>query len=132
MTDHAKQLLDIARRHFPTVQTLATRNSDPLDFHDVSVWAIEAALEEAYQAGRGAAAVAVAPAFCDFEDCDQERTHPRGSMTYCAGHAAEFDVQMVLLGRAPESLLATRRAELDFTALSRGDLERLLRLFGVL
>jgi len=35
------------------VQTLQTQHSDRLDFHDVSVWAIEAALQAAYQAGLG-------------------------------------------------------------------------------
>ena len=44
----------IARRHLD-IETLATRNSDRLDFHDVSVWEIKSALEEAYQAGKLAA-----------------------------------------------------------------------------
>jgi hypothetical protein len=48
-------LLEIARRHFPRIQTLETRNSDALDFHDVAVWSIRAALEAAYAAGRAAA-----------------------------------------------------------------------------
>ena len=34
------------------IETLETRNSDHLDFHDISVWMLRAALEEAYQAGR--------------------------------------------------------------------------------
>jgi hypothetical protein len=46
-------LRDLARRHFG-VETLDTRNSDSLDFHDVAVWSIRAALEEAWQAGRAA------------------------------------------------------------------------------
>jgi len=33
-------------------ETLETRNSDSLDFHEVSVWGIKAALEEAFAAGR--------------------------------------------------------------------------------
>ncbi|MET4129959.1 hypothetical protein ACSSV6_003221 [Roseovarius sp. MBR-38] len=45
-------LLEIATRHFHTIETLETRNSDRLDFHDVAVWAIRAALEEAFEAGR--------------------------------------------------------------------------------
>jgi hypothetical protein len=45
-------LLDIATRHFHSIETLETRNSDRLDFHDVAVWAIRAALEEAFEAGR--------------------------------------------------------------------------------
>jgi len=50
-------ILDIATRHF-FVETLETRNRDRLDFHDVAVWAMRAALEEAFEAGRctGAAA----------------------------------------------------------------------------
>ena len=37
------------RRH---LETLETRNSDSLDFHDMAVWSIKAALEAAYEAGR--------------------------------------------------------------------------------
>jgi hypothetical protein len=36
------------------VATLETRNSDSLDFHDVSVWAIRAALQAAFDAGKQA------------------------------------------------------------------------------
>lgn len=46
-------MLDIAQRHF-FIETLETRNRDRLDFHDVAVWAIRAALEEAFEAGRRA------------------------------------------------------------------------------
>lgn len=34
------------------METLETRNSDRLDFHDLSVWSIEEALREAYIAGQ--------------------------------------------------------------------------------
>ena len=37
------------------IETLATRNSDSLDFHDVSVWGVKSALMAAYEAGRQAA-----------------------------------------------------------------------------
>jgi hypothetical protein len=47
-------ILDIATKHF-FIETLETRNSDRLDFHDVAVWAIRAALEAAYAAGHAAA-----------------------------------------------------------------------------
>jgi hypothetical protein len=47
-------LLEIAAKHFHSIETLETRNSDRLDFHDVAVWAIRAALEEAFEAGRRA------------------------------------------------------------------------------
>ncbi|MDP1669538.1 DUF6900 domain-containing protein [Phaeovulum sp.] len=52
-------LLEIARTHFPSIETLETRNSDGLDFHDVAVWAIRSALEAAYEAGRVAGAKAM-------------------------------------------------------------------------
>ena len=44
-------ILDIATRHF-FIETLETRNRDRLDFHDVAVWAMRAALESAYEAER--------------------------------------------------------------------------------
>ena len=44
-------LADIAARHLH-LETLETRNSDSLDFHDMAVWSIKAALEAAYEAGR--------------------------------------------------------------------------------
>ena len=44
-------LQDIATQHL-FVETLETRHSDRLDFHDVSVWGIKAALEAAYLAGQ--------------------------------------------------------------------------------
>lgn len=37
------------------LKTLEARNSDELDFKEVSVWEIKAALEAAYEAGRAAA-----------------------------------------------------------------------------
>ena len=43
-------MLDIAKRHF-FVETLDTRNSDALDFHDVAVWSLHDALRAAYEAG---------------------------------------------------------------------------------
>lgn len=46
-----KILTGIAQKNIPGVETLKTRNSDDLDFHDVAVWAIKAALEDAFIAG---------------------------------------------------------------------------------
>ena len=46
-----KIIFAIAQKHF-NVDTLQTRNLDRLDFYDVSVASIKAALEEAYQAGK--------------------------------------------------------------------------------
>jgi hypothetical protein len=33
------------------IKTLKTQNSDELDFHNISVWNLKEALEEAYKAG---------------------------------------------------------------------------------
>ena len=46
-------LLEIAAKHF-FLETLETRNSDGLDFRDVAVWSIRAALEAAFAAGQAA------------------------------------------------------------------------------
>ena len=46
-----QQLQTIATDHF-FIETLGTRNSDRLDFHDVSVWAVKAALQAAFEAGQ--------------------------------------------------------------------------------
>jgi hypothetical protein len=43
-------LTQIAQQHL-YVETLETRWSDSLDFHDLAVWSIKAALEAAYQVG---------------------------------------------------------------------------------
>ena len=43
-------LEDIAKEHL-RVPTLETRKSDSLDFHDLAVWQLRAALHAAYQAG---------------------------------------------------------------------------------
>ena len=58
MNDEAARdavLLEIAERHF-FLETLETRNSDSLDFHDSAVWAIRSALLAAFEAGRRAGA----------------------------------------------------------------------------
>ncbi|WP_210879801.1 DUF6900 domain-containing protein [Roseovarius autotrophicus] len=44
-------LMKIAERHL-FLETLKTRNSDSLDFHETAVWAIRSALEAAFEAGR--------------------------------------------------------------------------------
>lgn len=46
-----KILTGIAQKNFTNVETLETRKSDDLDFHDVSVWEIRKALEDAFIAG---------------------------------------------------------------------------------
>lgn len=45
-----KVLLKIANKHF-FVETLEEQKSDSLDVHEVSVWAMKAALKDAYEAG---------------------------------------------------------------------------------
>jgi hypothetical protein len=37
------------------IETLETRHSDRMDFHEVSVWGVKSALMAAYEAGRQAA-----------------------------------------------------------------------------
>jgi hypothetical protein len=54
ITAPSSLLEEIALKHF-FVHTLKTQNSDHLDFHDVSVWAIESALKAAFEAGAQAA-----------------------------------------------------------------------------
>ena len=51
MDQRDKSLAEIAASHL-NLETLETRNSDSLDFHDMAVWSIKAALEAAYEAGR--------------------------------------------------------------------------------
>ena len=51
-TQARDQLLQrIAAEHL-FIETLETRNSDRLDFYDVSVWGIRQALIDAFEAGR--------------------------------------------------------------------------------
>ena len=47
------KLLQIAEAVL-SLETLESRGADRLDFHDLSVWAIEEALREAYIAGQQA------------------------------------------------------------------------------
>jgi len=47
----AKALEEIAKNHLG-IPTLRTQDSDSLDFHEVSVWSLKAALEAAYAYGR--------------------------------------------------------------------------------
>lgn len=51
----------IAREHLG-VTTLETRSRDQLDFHDVAVWQVRAALLAAFEAGRRCAAAGDTPA----------------------------------------------------------------------
>ena len=44
-------MTQIAQQHL-RLETLETRHSDSLDFHDLAVWKIESALRAAFEAGR--------------------------------------------------------------------------------
>lgn len=46
-----KQLTEIAIRNLLVEETLESRRSDNLDFHDCAVWCIKQALKEAYELG---------------------------------------------------------------------------------
>ena len=50
-----QQLEAIAKKHL-WIETLATRHSDRLDFHEVGVGSLKDALRAAYEAGRAASA----------------------------------------------------------------------------
>lgn len=47
-----KEILEKIAREKLGIKILDTRNSDALDFHDVAVWNVKAALEAAYKAGK--------------------------------------------------------------------------------
>jgi len=44
-------VLDTIAKEILGIETLKTQNNDSLDFHEVSVWSLKAALEKAYQEG---------------------------------------------------------------------------------
>lgn len=46
-----RKIEEIARENLG-IDCLEVRNRDSLDFHDVSIWGVKAALEAAYNAGR--------------------------------------------------------------------------------
>ena len=50
MPDIHELLEEIAKANL-NIETLEIRNSDGLDFHDVSVWGVKEALMQAYRAG---------------------------------------------------------------------------------
>lgn len=53
MTKLHQLLTQIARERIG-IETLETRNSDDLDFHQVAVWSLRNALEAAFKAGQQA------------------------------------------------------------------------------
>jgi len=46
------QVLTYIAKNILYIETLETRKFNRLDFHDISVWQLEEALEYAYQSGR--------------------------------------------------------------------------------
>ncbi len=64
---------EIAMREL-RIETLDRRMSDSLDFHDVSVWSVEAALAAAYEAGRAAERKRRTPTRCDCPACGRSIT----------------------------------------------------------
>ena len=53
MSKKVEQLLEsIAIKHITTIETLSQCMSDGLDFHEIAVWELKAAIEAAYKAGQ--------------------------------------------------------------------------------
>jgi hypothetical protein len=46
-----EQILQIVKNNFYGIDTIETRNSDSLDFHDTAIWCIRSAIENAYKIG---------------------------------------------------------------------------------
>ena len=46
------EILEQIAKNILDIPTLKTRNSDSLDFHEVSVWGLKKALQQAYEEGR--------------------------------------------------------------------------------
>ncbi|MDO3530837.1 hypothetical protein Q3O93_02765 [Ralstonia pseudosolanacearum] len=55
MSKQAEKTIERIARDILRIETLETRKSDSLDFHDVAVWSIKDALEAAHRAGQEAA-----------------------------------------------------------------------------
>ena len=51
MTNTIDQIFTLIAQKHLSIETLETRNSDRLDFHDVAVWNVRQALEVAFKAG---------------------------------------------------------------------------------
>ena len=45
------ELLQLARKAVPGLETLQARNSDRLDFHEAGVWGLREAIEAAFELG---------------------------------------------------------------------------------
>lgn len=47
-----EKTLELIAKNELYIDTLKTRKSDSLDFHEISVWSLKDALEEAFKAGQ--------------------------------------------------------------------------------
>lgn len=54
--DLTDTLLALARQHISNIETLETRRTDSLDFHDIAIWELKSALEAAYRTGQASVA----------------------------------------------------------------------------
>ncbi|VTU01647.1 hypothetical protein CL52_16505 : Uncharacterized protein OS=Magnetospirillum gryphiswaldense MSR-1 v2 GN=MGMSRv2_2605 PE=4 SV=1 [Gemmataceae bacterium] len=99
MTNTHSRLADIAAKLLG-IPTLTPRNSDRLDFHEVAVWQVEAALLAAFEAGRQATPVippdaSIPTPFDDYEiqPCrpvrDTDKPH-MSSVELCEPFEADF------------------------------------------
>ena len=52
MKNNINEELELIVHRYLRISTLETRNSDELDFHEVSIWSLKEALEAAYELGR--------------------------------------------------------------------------------
>jgi hypothetical protein len=74
-----KEILEKIARERLGIKTLEARKSDALDFHEIAVWNLKAALEAAYMAGQANPAQPSSVSYC--ESCGDEI--PRGER-FCA------------------------------------------------
>lgn len=52
MKNNINEELELIAHRYLRISTLETRNSDELDFHEVSIWSLKEAFEAAYELGR--------------------------------------------------------------------------------
>ena len=69
MTTTDQILAATAKQHLG-ILTLERRNSDRLDFHDVAVWSVKAALQAAYDAGAASASVRATKMLDMLKECE--------------------------------------------------------------
>jgi hypothetical protein len=90
-------LAEIASSHLH-IETLETRNSDSLDFHDLSVGGVRAALEAAFLAGQQSAAAA-REATLEFARAQVDENVLQTASTAMLSRAAAGQLDLNLLAR---------------------------------